>query len=136
MSTQNRVDTSNTARHLEVDIHAVMRQHDYGFRTIGACVIDRLLHVFFFDAKGPVFNEVTRISNGRVRECLADDGNLDAVHFTHCVCVENRIFKICRLDILRDKVDLSIKIFFDNFLDPCLTERHFPMGGHHINAQG
>ena len=94
-----------------------MRQQDHSFRTISARVVDGLLHVFFFDAERPVFNQVAWIRNRCVGKRLADDRNLDAVHFTHRIGVKHWVFKICCLDVLRDKIYFAIKIFFYNFFD-------------------
>ena len=94
-----------------------MRQQDHSFRAFGARVINGLLHIFFFDAERPVFNQVAWVRNRCVGERLADDRNLDAVHFTHRIGVKYGIFKIRGLDILGDKIDFAIKIFFYNFFD-------------------
>jgi hypothetical protein len=72
-----------TRGHLEVDVHAVVRQHDDDLRAGGAGFVDRLLHVLFLDAEAPVRRLPARVGDRRVGEGLADDGDRHAVHVLH-----------------------------------------------------
>ena len=94
-----------------------MRQQDHSFRTVSASVVDGLLHIFFFDAERPVFNQVAWVGDRRVGKRLTNDCNVDAVHFTHRIGVKHGVFKIGRFDVLSDKIYFAIKIFFYNFFD-------------------
>ena len=80
--------------HLEVDVHAVVREHDDHLRALGARFVDHLLHVLVLDAEGPVRHHLARVGDRRVGKGLADHGDLDAVHFAHGVGLEHLVAEV------------------------------------------
>ena len=76
------------------------KQHD-DFCAFATHFVDYLLHVFFFDAKGPVFDHVARVGDGRIRKRLANNGDRDPIHLSEGISLKNGIPKICRFDVLR-----------------------------------
>ena len=79
VAAEDGVDAAHARGHLQVDVHAVVRQHDDHLRALGARRVDGLLHVLFLDAEGPVGDHVARVGDRRVGEGLADDRDLHAV---------------------------------------------------------
>ena len=135
MAAHDGVYTTHTTRHLQVDIHSVMRQKDYDLRTFCAHFVHHLLHVFILDAECPVCNHIAWISNRRVWKRLTDDGARHAVHFTHDIRFKDLIAKVLCFDILRNELNFSGKVFLNNFFDAVHTVGEFPMAGHHIDTQ-
>ena len=135
MATQDGIDTRDTAGHFEVNVHAVMTEHHYHVCTLSPGFIHHDLHVFVLNAKGPVSHHVARIGNGRVGECLANDGAGHTIHFFNDIRLENWISKVLCLDILSKKIYFACKIFFNNFLDAFHAQCEFPMTCHDLDAQ-
>jgi hypothetical protein len=121
--------------HLEVDVHAVVREHDNDLGALGAGFVDRLLHVVVLDAEGPVRHHPARVGDRRVGEGLADHGDLDAVHFAQAVGFEHLVAEVRGLDVLGEKFDLALKVLFDDFQHALVAEGELPVRGHHVHAQ-
>ncbi len=135
MPTQNGVNTPDSARHFKVHIHAVMGQNDNDLSALCPGLIDRVLHVFFVDAKGPVFNQVARVRDGSIGERLTDDGDFDPIHFTHGEGIKHGVTEISGFDILRYERDFVGKIVFYNLHHAIFAKCHFPVGCHDIYSQ-
>ena len=104
-------------------------------RSFCAYFVHRLLHVFILDAKCPVCNHITRVSNGRVGKCLTNDGARHSVHFTHHIGFEHLVAKVLCFDVLRNELNFPGKVFLDNFFDAVHAVGEFPVACHHIDTQ-
>ncbi len=135
VAAEDGVDAAHAGRHFQIDIHAVMRQHDHDLRSRGAGGVDRLLHVVFLDAEGPVGDHVARMGDGRVGEGLADHRNLDAIDLAQDIWLEHRIAEIGGFDVLRDNVDMAGEILFGDFLHAVLAIGAFPVQRHDVHAE-
>ncbi len=120
---------------LEIDVHAVVRQQHDGLGALAARVVDRLLQTLFLDAERPVGNEVARIGDRRIRKCLADDRDRDAVDRLDHVRLEHRIAEVGGSHVLGDEIDATREIAVDDLSDPLRTIGEFPMAGHHVHAE-
>ena len=135
VTTQNRVDAAHARSHLDVHIHAVVRQDDHHFGAFAAGFVDHFLHVLVLDTEGPIGHHVAWVGNRGVGEGLANDGHLHAVHLAHGVGLEDQVFKVGGLDVLCQKFDVAFEVFLDHFLHALGTEGEFPVGRHHVHAQ-
>ncbi len=135
MAAHDGVDAGDAGGHLEVDVHAVVRQHDNDLGALAARLVDHFLHAVVTDAEAPVRHQVARIGDRRVGEGLADDGGRDAVDFLDDVGLEDRFAPFVVDDILGDEIDLSLEILLDDFLDALGAIGHFPVRGHDVDAQ-
>ena len=79
VAAEDGVDAAHARGHLQVDVHAVVRQHHDHLRALAARFVDHLLHVLVLDAEAPVGHHVARVGDRRVGEGLADDGHRHAV---------------------------------------------------------
>ena len=66
------------ARHLAIDVEAVVGEDDDELRALGPHLVDLLLHVLVADAERPLRHHPARIGDRRERKCLADHGDLHA----------------------------------------------------------
>ena len=132
---QDRVDAAHARGHLEIDVHAVVRQQHDGLGALGARLVDRLLHRLFLDAEIPFGNEVARVGDRRVGKRLADDRDRHAVHPAHRVRREHRIAEVGGLDVLRDELDPPLEIVVDDLLDALRAQGEFPVPGHQVDAE-
>ena len=135
MAAKYSVDPADARGHLQIDIHAIVRQDDDGLGAFGPRRIDRLLHVVVLDAEGPLGNEVARMGYRRIGHGLADDGDFHAVHGAHDVGFENRIAEIGGLDVLRNDLDAAREILLGDLLHTILAEGAFPMQRHEVDAE-
>ena len=73
VSAQDHIDAGHPAGQLQIDVHAIMRQHHNRIRLIlAARLIDDLLHVAVTDAEGPIRHKSARMGDRDIREALAD----------------------------------------------------------------
>ena len=101
-------------------------------RSKGAQV-DHLLHVVVFDTKCPVRDHVAGVGNRCVGECLANDRHRHAVHFTDNVRFENLVTKVAGVHVLSQELNVTCKVFFDNFSHALCTESELPVRCHQVN---
>ena len=129
------VDTADTRSHLQVHIHAVMAEHHHHLCTFATGLVHHLLHVLVLDAELPIGHHVTRVGNRGVGERLTNDGARHAIDLANHVGLEHRVAKVTGLDVLRHKIDLARKVFFNDFLDTFHAQGEFPVTGHHVHTQ-
>ena len=135
MTAHDGIDATDTAGHLQVNVHTVVaKDHDH-LSTLATCFINHGLHVLILDAEGPVRNHVTRVRNWCVRKSLSNDGAGHAIDFTNDVRLENRIAKIVGLDVLSHKIDLAGKVLFNDFLHALHAQCELPVARHHVHTQ-
>jgi hypothetical protein len=89
---------------------------------------DAALKRRFLDAEGPVRNEMARIGDRRVRECLADDRHRHAVDRAQRIGIEHRVFEIRGAHVLRQHLDRR-------GLDRLLAVGEFPVRRHVVGAE-
>ena len=135
VSAHDGVDAGDARGHLDVDIHAVVRQQDHRDGALGARLVDRLLHVLFLDAEIPVSHHVARIGDRRVGKRLPDDRHCNTVDLLHHIRGEYRVAEIRGLDVLRDEINPPLEIPVDDFLDALRTQRELPVPGHDLDAE-
>ena len=135
MAAHDGVDAAHARGHFQVDVHAVMRQHDDDLGALRARLVDHLLHVLFLDAEAPVRRHVARVGDRRVREGLADDRHRHAVHLLDDVRRKHLVAEIGGLDVLRDEIDLALEVLADDFLHPLVAQGHFPVRRHDVDAE-
>ncbi len=76
MAAENDVDAGDTAGELEVDVHAVMREHNDGIDLVGVAMgIDELLQFLVADAEFPVRRKTLRVRDRHIGERLSDHGD-------------------------------------------------------------
>jgi hypothetical protein len=68
-----------TRGHLDVDVHAVVREHDHHLRALARGLVDRLLHASSWMPKLQFGDKVARVGDRCVGKGLADDGHGHAV---------------------------------------------------------
>ena len=129
------VDAADTRSHLQVHIHAVVAEHHHHLCTFATGLVHHLLHVLVLDAELPVGHHVTRVGNRGVGERLTNDGARHAIDLANHVGLEHRVAKVTGLDVLRHKIDLARKVFFNDFLDTFHAQGEFPVTGHHVHTQ-
>ena len=128
VAAEDGVDAGDAAGHLQVDVHAVVRQHDDDLGAFGARLVHPFLHAVVADAKAPVRHMVARVGNRRVGEGLADDGDLNAVHFLHDVGLEHLVAEVVGDDVLRDEIHPGfLEIVVDDFHDAVSAKHRFPV---------
>ena len=132
---QNGVDTAHAAGHLEVHVHAVVREHDHHLGALGANLVHHLLQIVVLNAEAPVRHHVARVGDRRVRKGLADDGHGHAVDLADHIGLEHRIAEIGRLDVLRHKVGLRAEVLVDDLLHALHAVGELPVARHHVHAQ-
>jgi len=136
VAAEDGIDAGDAAGHLEVDVHAVVRQYDHDFGTLGTRFIDPGLHAVVADAEAPVRHHVARVGDRCVGESLADDGDLHPVHFLHRVGLEHLVAEVVGDDVLRDEIDVGVlEILVDDFHHPFGAEGRLPVRGHDIDAE-
>ncbi len=81
MTTKDGIDTTNTGSHLQIDVHAVVRDHnnDIGLLSLTNLIYD-VLHIAVTNTKGPVRNKSRWVGNRCIGEGLANHSN---THITH-----------------------------------------------------
>ena len=94
MAAEDGIDTGNAAGHLEVHIHAIVRQYHDHLGALGACIVHPLLHVVVADAEAPVRHEVARIGDRGIGEGLAENGHLYPVDGLHDVGLEHLVAEV------------------------------------------
>ena len=135
VAAQNRIQAFDAAGQLQIHIHTVVAEQNHRLRALPFGRIDLLLQLGLLNAEGPVWHLPARISNRRVGEGLPNDGHLGAIHFFDHERLEDRVFKVFCFDVLRHKIDLASKVFFNDLLDALLAIGEFPMRRHHVDAQ-
>ena len=135
VTTHDGVDTTDSAGHLEVNVHAVVANDHHHLGAFASGLIDHGLHVLVLNTEGPVGHHVTRVGNGRVGERLTNDGAGYAVDFFNDVGFENLIPKVLCFDVLCNKVNFASEVFFDNLFDAVHAQSKFPMASHDIDTQ-
>src|SRR5262249_49354268 len=76
MAAENDVDAGHAARELEVDVHAVVREQEYGIDLVLFTMRgDELLQLVVADAKSPVRREAPGVRDRDIGESLADHGD-------------------------------------------------------------
>jgi len=108
---------------------------DDHLRALGARFVHRLLHVLVLDAEAPVGDHPARVGDRRVREGLADDGDLYAVHLAHRVGREHGIVEVGGDDVLGEEVDPALEVVVHDLLDALVAERELPVRRHHVHAE-
>ena len=137
MAAEDGVDTGHPAGHLEVHIHAVVRQHHDHLRTLSPGLVDELLHALVTDTEGPIRHHPARVSDRGVGEGLADDGHLHAVDLLHHIGLEHLIAEVIGYHILGNELHTGpLEVTVDNFLHASRAISHLPVRRHHIHAQG
>ena len=129
------VNTTHTAGHFQVHIHAVVADDHHHLSALATGFFHHLLHVFVLDAKRPIGHHVTWVGNRGVGEGLANDGTWHTVDFTDHIRFEDRVAKVIGLDVLRHKIHFASKIFFNDFFHALHAQREFPMTCHDVDAQ-
>ena len=132
---KNRIDPPDTRGHLQINIHAVVGEHDHHLRAFLANLIHHFLHVVLLNAKGPVGHHVAWVSNRCVGKRLADDSNRNAVLLPDHIGLEDWITKVSGFDVLREKLNTAGKILFNNLFDPLGPESKFPVRTHHVDTK-
>ena len=135
VAAEDGVDARDTRGHLQVHVHAVVRQHDDHLRALAARLVDHFLHVFVVDAECPVRNHVSRVGDRSVWERLADYGDGNLVDFADDVRLEDQIAPGVVVDVLRQEFDVTFQVVVDNFLDALRAVGELPVAGHHIDAE-
>jgi len=85
--------------------------------------------------KLPFRNEVARVGDRRVRESLADDRNLDAVHFLQRVRRKHLVTEAVVLMFCATKSILPLKSFSTIFLHALGAVCHLPVRCHDVDAE-
>ena len=136
VATHDGIDTSHATGHLQVHIHAVVRQNDHNFCTLGTNFVDHFLHVVVLNTKGPVSDHVTRIGNWGVWEGLTNHSYFDTIHFTNHIGIKYLVTEVIGFDVLSQERNLAFEIFFNNLFHTIFTKGHFPVWRHDVNTQG
>ena len=86
-------------------------------------LIDHCLQVLFVNAEGPVGDQVARMRDRRVRKCLTDDRDQDAVYLAQRIGGKYRVAEIGGAHVLCDEIDPAGQVVLDDFLAPALRRR-------------
>ncbi len=129
------VDARDHARHLDIDVHAVVREHDDRVGALAARLVDDLLHALVADAHAPLRDLIARIGDRRVGEGLAHDGHRYPVHLLDDVGLEDRLAPVLVQDVLGDEIDLALEVVVDDLHHAVRAEGELPVGSHHVDAE-
>ena len=136
VAAEDGIDAGDAAGHFEVDVHAVVREHDHDLGAVGARVVHPFLHAVVADAETPVRHHPARVGDRRVGEGLADDGDFHAVHLLHDVGLEHLVAEVVGDDVLRDEIDVGfLEIVVDDLHHPFGAESRFPVRRHDVDAE-
>ena len=146
---ENDIDAADPGGHLQVHVHAVVRQHHHDIRLLlRPDPLDHLLHPFVLNAEAPVGDEALGIGDGGVGEGLADDRHPGAVEFPHGVGLEGQTAALVEArevgefiveqglvgdrDVLRHELALEGLEVVD---DLRVLVGELPVAGHDVHAQ-
>ncbi len=149
VAAEDRVDTSDDGGHLQIHVHAVVRDdhHQIGLFRL-AHLVDHLLHVGIADAEGPVRDESLRVGDRRIGKGLADDGDPHAVEVLHDIGLEGMTGVFVEAAEIGELI-VEHGVFFDPHVlaDIVAVEGldvlqnlfiqvgELPVPGHHVHAQ-
>ena len=135
VAAQNRIDAGDARGHLQVHVHAVVREYHHGLGACGARLVDHLLHAVVVDAEAPVRNHPAWVGNRCVRERLTDDGDRHTVQFADDIGLEHRLAPGRVAHVLGEELDAALEVLVDNFLDALGAIGELPVSGHDVHAQ-
>ena len=136
VAAEDGVDAAHARRHLDVHVHAVVRQQDHDLGAFLAAFVHLFLHFFVADAERPVGEGETVVGDRRVGEGLTDNGNLDLVHLADDIRLEHAFLAEAGVEhVLRQELDLALEVLVDDFLDARIAVGEFPVPGHHVDTE-
>ena len=134
VAAEDHVNAGHSGSELEIHVHAVVRQQDHD-TCLAAHIIHGLLHLLFADPEAPVGDEVARVRDRRVRECLADDCDRNPVDLAQRVGRKHGVAEIRRANVLRDEFRGAVELALDRCLHAFRAVGEFPVAGHHVDAE-
>ena len=149
MAAEDDVDAGDAGGHLQIHVHAVVRDDDDDVGVfILAHPLDDLLHPLVLDSKGPIRDEALRVRNRGVRKGLTDDSHPSIADLLDRVWLEGQagiLVKSAEIgelvieqgliphrNVLGDKIPVELADILDHLL---VQVGEFPVAGHDIHAQ-
>ena len=129
---QDHVDAVDPRGELAVDVEAVVRQEHDELRAFLAHLLDIGAHVVLANAERPVRHHPARIGDRRIRERLAEHGDLHAAALEHLVRLEHRLLPVVVADIECEERKV---LRLDQLLHPVFAIGEFPVAGHRVGLQ-